>query len=80
MAPSLFRRFPAVVNLPLAAPFAVLVVSSLAALAYHQLGYHYGQNSMGPLSALYTVAVHRSAAVSIGTKIRASGPWRLTLA
>ncbi|MEZ7124635.1 sensor histidine kinase [Nonomuraea sp. AD125B] len=50
-------------NLPLAwrrrAPFTVLLVATAAATVYHLLGYHYGNNSMGPLLALYSVTVHR---------------------
>ncbi|MFG1685859.1 sensor histidine kinase [Nonomuraea sp. NPDC049269] len=57
------------VNGPLAlrrrAPVAVLVVSTVAALVYHLLGYHFVLNNMGPLVALYTVAAHRSPAVCL---------------
>ncbi|MGW0808200.1 DUF7134 domain-containing protein [Nonomuraea sp. NPDC002799] len=54
----------ALVNLPLIwrrrMPVTVLLVSCAAAMAYHELGYHNGQNNMGPLLALYSVVVHRS--------------------
>ncbi|MFC9970766.1 sensor histidine kinase [Spirillospora sp. NPDC127200] len=62
------RLLTLAVNLPLAgrrrAPFTALLISCTAAFAYHGLGYHYGLNNMGPLLALYTVAAHRSAAVT----------------
>ncbi|MGW0804042.1 sensor histidine kinase [Nonomuraea sp. NPDC002799] len=53
----------ALVNLPLIwrrrRPVTVLLISCAAAMTYHELGYHYGQNNMGPLLALYSVTVHR---------------------
>ncbi|GGQ22329.1 sensor histidine kinase [Streptosporangium pseudovulgare] len=51
----------ALVNAPLAMrrrePFTLLVVSVSASLVYHALGYHPGLNGIGPLLALYSVAV-----------------------
>ncbi|MEV0196679.1 histidine kinase [Nonomuraea sp. NPDC050691] len=69
----------AVVGLPLAlrrrAPFAVLVVSSAAAMAYHALGYNYGLNSMAPLLALYTVTLHRSTALTVAGAVLVTVEW-----
>ncbi|MFI6317213.1 sensor histidine kinase [Nonomuraea sp. NPDC050556] len=40
-------------------PCSVLVASCVAAIVFHQLGYHTGQNNIVPLVALYSVAAHR---------------------
>jgi signal transduction histidine kinase len=67
------------VNGPLAlrqrAPVIVLVVSTGASLAYHLLGYHQGLNSMGPLLALYTVAVFRSWGATAGSSALVVTEW-----
>ncbi|MFD0476344.1 sensor histidine kinase [Nonomuraea thailandensis] len=67
------------VNLPLAwrrrASFSVLLVSAVAAICYHLLGYHYGVNSMGPLLALYSVTVHRSLPYAIAGGILVIAEW-----
>ncbi|MGI5171167.1 sensor histidine kinase [Spirillospora sp. CA-253888] len=73
------RLLTLAVNLPLAArrraPFTALLISCAAAVVYHGLGYHYGLNNMGPLLALYTVAAHRSTAVTAAGGTLTAGEW-----
>lgn len=67
------------VNLPLVLrrrlPFTVLALSCGVAFLCDSLGHHSGLNIMGPLLALYTVAVHRSARVSLAGAALALGLW-----
>ncbi|GAA2617916.1 histidine kinase [Actinomadura fulvescens] len=73
------RLLIVVVNLPLAArrrlPFTVLAVSCAAAMLYHHLGYGYGQNNMGPLLALYTVAAHRPLGWAVTGGLLTAAEW-----
>ncbi|MFC6079867.1 sensor histidine kinase [Sphaerisporangium aureirubrum] len=69
----------ALVNAPLAlrrrAPFAVLAVSAGASLTYHTLGYHLGLNSIGPLLALYSVAVYGSRTACVAGTALVVAEW-----
>ncbi|SEH03245.1 Histidine kinase-, DNA gyrase B-, and HSP90-like ATPase [Nonomuraea solani] len=67
------------VNLVLAwrrrAPIAVLVISCGAAVVFHAAGYDPRINEVGALLAVYTVAAHRSPAVSVPCVLPAAASW-----
>ncbi|MEU6783080.1 sensor histidine kinase [Nonomuraea angiospora] len=68
-----------IANGPLAlrrrAPLTVLVISTMASLTYHVLGYHLALNTIGMLVALYTVGAHRSWKPSLAGAALAVPVW-----
>lgn len=56
-------------------PCTVLVVSCAAAITFHVLGYHLGQNNIPPLVALYTVAAHRPLRFALACWVVQAAEW-----